>query len=122
MKFGIGQPVPRKEDPRLLTGKGRFVDDVELARMSFGYVLRSPHAHARILGIDASPALDRDGFGVVYTAQDLGDYWAPVPIVVPPPPIAGLKFIKRTQVPLAKDQVNYVGEPVAIVIAELTRK
>ena len=114
----FGASVERREDAPLLSGQALFVDDVALPEMLHATMVRSPHAHPRILGIHDSPALDRDGFGVVYTAQDLGDYWAPVPIVVPPPPIAGLKFIKRTQVPLAKDQVNYVGEPVAIVIAE----
>ena len=70
MKFGIGQPVPRKEDPRLLTGKGRFVDDVELARISYGYVLRSPHAHAAITSMDTSNAKAAPGVLQVLTGDD----------------------------------------------------
>ena len=55
-KFGIGQAVPRFEDPRLVRGGGRYVDDMVLPRMAFGCVLRSPHAHARIRAIDAGKA------------------------------------------------------------------
>ena len=80
--------------------------------------VRSPHAHARIGSIDVSAALARDGVVAVYTADDLGDYWQPGPLLVPPPPIEGAVFNQRTQVPLAKDKVRHVGEPVAVVIAE----
>ena len=114
----FGASVRRREDEPLLTGQALFVDDVSLPEMLHAAMVRSPFAHARILRIDASAALDREGLGAVYTAEDLGDYWAPVPIIVPPPPIAGMQFNTRTQVPLAKDKVRYVGEPVAIVIAE----
>ena len=55
-KFAVGQPVSRFEDPRLLRGGGRYVDDLALPRMAFGYVLRSPHAHARIRSIDTERA------------------------------------------------------------------
>ena len=55
-EFALGQPVPRFEDPRLLRGGGRYVDDMVLPRMAFGHVLRSPHAHARIRAIDTSRA------------------------------------------------------------------
>ena len=54
----------------------------------------------------------------VYTAADLGDYWQPGPLLVPPPPVAGLVFHECTQVPLAKDKVRHVGEPMAMVVAE----
>jgi carbon-monoxide dehydrogenase large subunit len=80
--------------------------------------LRSPFAHARIGRIDVTAALKRLGVIAVYTAHDLGDYWQPGPLLVPPPPIAGLIFHQRTQMPLAKDKVRHVGEPIAIVIAE----
>jgi carbon-monoxide dehydrogenase large subunit len=80
--------------------------------------LRSPVAHARIKKIDISKALARPGVVAAYTANDLGDYWKPGPLLVPPPPIAGLIFNLRTQVPLAKDKVRHVGEPLAIVFAE----
>ena len=60
-EFAVGQPVPRFEDPRLLRGGGRYVDDMVLPRMAFGHVLRSPHAHARVRGIDASRARRASG-------------------------------------------------------------
>ena len=80
--------------------------------------LRSSVAHARIQRIDVAAARRRPGVVAVYTAGDLGDYWRPGPLLVPPPPIAGLVFNQRTQVPLAKDKVRHVGEPLAIVLAE----
>src|SRR5438876_1202890 len=80
--------------------------------------LRSQHAHARLTSVDASAARGRPGVVAVYTAADLGDYWRPGPLLVPPPPIAGLVFNPCTQVPLAKDKVRHVGEAVAMVVAE----
>src|ERR1700734_2218257 len=59
----------------------------------------------------------RPGVVAVYTADDLGDYWQPGPLLVPPPPIAGITFNQRTQVPLAKGKIRHVGEPLAAVIA-----
>jgi carbon-monoxide dehydrogenase large subunit len=114
----FGAPVPRNEDARLLTGGALFVDDVELPGMLHAAFVRSPHAHARIRGIDVSSARGHEGVLAVYTAQDLGDYWKPGPLLVPPPPIEGAIFNERTQVPLAKDKVRHAGEPVALVIAE----
>ena len=72
-KFGIGQPVRRVEDPRLVTGGGRYTDDIDLPGQAYGYVLRSPHAHARIRGIDLSAAKATPGVLAVYTAADMGD-------------------------------------------------
>ncbi len=114
----FGARVQRNEDERLLTGRALFVDDVELPGMLHAAFLRSPHAHARIRAIDVSAALRRDGVVAVYTAADLGDYWRPGPLLVPPPPIAGSVFNERTQVPLAKGKVRHAGEPVALVIAD----
>jgi carbon-monoxide dehydrogenase large subunit len=114
----FGQPVTRNEDGRLLTGRALFVDDVELPGMLHAALVRSPHAHARIRGIDVSAARAREGVVAVYTAQDLGEYWKPGPLLVPPPPIQGAVFNERTQVPLAKDKVRHAGEPVALVLAE----
>ena len=114
----IGRPVPRNEDNRLLRGKGLFVDDIELPGMLHATFLRGTYAHARIAGIDTSAAKRRAGVIAVYTARDLGDYWAPGPLLVEPPPIEGIVFNVRTQVPLAKEMVRHVGEPVAIIIAE----
>ncbi len=114
----FGERVQRNEDERLLTGRALFVDDVELPGMLHAAFLRSPHAHARIRSIDVTAALRREGVVAVYTAADLGDYWRPGPLLVPPPPIDGAVFNERTQVPLAKDKVRHAGEPVALVIAD----
>jgi aerobic carbon-monoxide dehydrogenase large subunit len=114
----FGARVQRNEDERLLTGRALFVDDVELPGMLHAAFLRSPHAHARIRAIDVSASLRCEGVVAVYTAADLGDYWRPGPLLVPPPPIAGSVFNERTQVPLAKDKVRHAGEPVALVIAD----
>jgi carbon-monoxide dehydrogenase large subunit len=114
----FGQPVKRNEDRRLLTGQALFIDDVELPGMLHVAFLRSQVAHAKILRVDVSKALQRPGVVAAYTANDLGDYWRPGPLLVPPPPIAGIVFNERTQVPLAKHKIRHVGEPLAIVIAE----
>jgi aerobic carbon-monoxide dehydrogenase large subunit len=114
----FGAPVTRNEDARLLSGRALFVDDVELPGMLYAAFLRSNVAHARINFIDVSAAKARDGVVAVYTADDLGDYWAPGPLLVPPPPIKDATFNQRTQVPLAKDKVRHVGEPLAVVLAE----
>jgi carbon-monoxide dehydrogenase large subunit len=113
----FGAPIKRNEDRRLLTGQALFVDDVELPGMLHAAFLRSQVAHARIRHIDASAARERQGVVAVYTAGDLGAYWQPGPLLVPPPPIDGITFNLRTQVPLAKDKVRHVGEPIAVVFA-----
>ena len=114
----FGAPVKRNEDHRLLTGQSLFIDDVELTGMLHVAFLRSQVAHARISSIDVSMALKRRGVVAAYTADDLGAYWKPGPLLVPPPPIAGIVFNQRTQVPLAKDKIRHVGEPIAIIVAE----
>jgi len=114
----FGEPVKRNEDRRLLTGQARFIDDIELPGLLHAAFLRSQVAHARILRIDVSRALQRPGVIATYVADDLGDYWKPGPLLVPPPPIAGAIFHARTQVPLAREKVRHVGEPLVIVIAE----
>jgi len=114
----FGAPVTRNEDARLLSGRALFVDDVELPGMLYAAFLRSNVAHARIKSIDVSAARAHEGVVAVYTADDLGDYWAPGPLLVPPPPIKGISFNQRTQVPLAKDKVRHVGEPLAVVLAQ----
>src|SRR5512132_4140697 len=115
----FGERVMRNEDPRLLTGQALFVDDVDLPGMLHVAFLRSALAHARIRGIDVSRAREHPGVAAVYTADDLGDYWQPGPLLVPPPPVKKLlQFNERVQVPLAKDKVRHVGEPVVMVVAE----
>jgi carbon-monoxide dehydrogenase large subunit len=114
----IGERVLRNEDARLLTGRALFVDDVQLPGMLHVAFVRSMYAHARIRGVDADAARQRPGVVAVYTAADLGAYWMPGPLLVPPPPIPHLVFHPRTQVPLAKDKARHVGEPIAMVVAE----
>lgn len=115
---GFGKPLTRNEDPRLLRGEALFVDDVQLPGMLHAAFLRSPHAHARLLSIDTTAAKARAGVHAVITADDLGDYWKPGPLLVPPPPIEGMIFRQRCQVPLAKGIVRHLGEPIAMVLAE----
>ena len=114
----FGERIKRNEDPRLLTGQGLYVDDVDLPHMLHAAFVRSPYAHARINSIDVSTALERAGVVAIYTAQDLGDYWKPGPLLVSPPPVKNIVFHERTQVPLAKDKVKFAGEPVVMVLAE----
>jgi carbon-monoxide dehydrogenase large subunit len=119
LKFGIGQPVHRKEDPRLLRGEGRYADDVDLPGQACARVVRSPHAHGRLRGIDVAAAMAVPGVLAVYTAADFAraGYGAIVcklplknvdgsPLFAPPRPI------------FATDRVRYVGEPIAMVVAE----
>ena len=114
----FGAPIKRNEDRKLLTGQALFVDDVELPGMLHAAFLRSQVAHGRIKRIDVSRAKQRPGVVAVYTADDYGAYWQHGPLLVPPPPIPGSVFNQRTQVPLARDKVRHVGEPLAVVVAE----
>jgi carbon-monoxide dehydrogenase large subunit len=118
-EFAIGQPVPRFEDPRLVKGGGRYVADMVFPGMAFGYVLRSPHAHARIRSIDTTRAKAAPGVLAVYTgadykAADFGDL--PVP--------GGLKRRDggpgyRPRYPaLVEDRARMIGDYVAFVVAE----
>ena len=114
----FGQPIKRNEDPRLLTGRALFTDDVQLEGMLHAAFLRSDLAHARIRSTDVGVARERAGVVAVYTADDLGEFWQPGPLLVPPPPVEQLEFHQRTQVPLAKEKVRHAGEAVAMVVAE----
>src|SRR3990167_6727855 len=114
----VGKRIPRNEDARLLTGRALFVDDVRMPGMLHAAFVRSDHAHGRLRSVDVESARARPGVVAVYTAEDLGDYWQPAPLLVPPPPVPGLVFHACTQVPLARDKVRHVGEPLAMVVAE----
>ncbi|MCO6453333.1 MAG: xanthine dehydrogenase family protein molybdopterin-binding subunit [Caldilineales bacterium] len=114
----FGQRITRNEDPMLLTGQALFTDDVHLPGMLHAAFVRSDHAHARILNIDTSYAREIPGVVAIYTAEDLSDYWKPGPLLVSPPPIPDIVFHARTQVPLAKGKVRYVGEAIVMVVAE----
>jgi carbon-monoxide dehydrogenase large subunit len=113
------QPILRNEDPRLLTGKAKFIDDITLPGMLHATFLRSDFASAKINKIDVSAAKNHPGVVAVYIAADFGDYWKPGPLQVPPPSvIKGSLFNARTLIPIAKDRVRFSGEPLAVVIAE----
>jgi carbon-monoxide dehydrogenase large subunit len=114
----FGEPIKRNEDPRLLKGQALFVDDVHLPGMLHVAFLRSIFVHARIKSVDVSAAQERPGVVAVFTAEDLGDYWQPGPLLVPPPPIERLTFHERTQVPLVKDKIRHEGEAIAVIVAE----
>lgn len=124
---GIGKPVPRKEDERLVTGRGRYSDDVSLPGQAHACLVRSPHAHARILGIDATDALKMPDVIAVLTGRDaVADGLRPIPHrPVPTNPHEvplrsrdGSAFFIAPHVPLPADRARFVGEPVAVVIAE----
>ena len=110
----IGAPVRRREDFRLLTGRATFTDDIKLPQMLHAALLRSPHAHARILSIDASRAQAMPGVVAVFTFQDITPIAKPIPMRLYRLP--GLE--RFLQYPLARDKVRYVGEAVAVVVAD----
>jgi len=109
----IGARIPRREDPRLLRGQGRYLDDLGHTALAAAFV-RSPHAHARVVDIDVTGALDVQGVVAVYTYDDLdGRVGEPLPVLIPHPAL----HAPRTGYPLARDEVNYAGEPVVMVVA-----
>jgi carbon-monoxide dehydrogenase large subunit len=109
----IGQPAIRREDPPLITGRGRFTDDVALPGMLHAFVVRSPVAHARITAVDMSAAREAPGVAAVFTAADLEG-------VGPLPGAEGLPPDSRNTVfpVLATEKVLWAGQPVALVVAE----
>lgn len=111
----IGEGLKRFEDPRLLRGEGSFVDDMKLPGMLHAYFVRSPHAHARILSVDASAARNQPGVVAVLTSQDTKG----VIKDIPPRYTKELEGVKVPEHPaLAGDKACYVGQPVAVVVAE----
>ncbi|WP_376094944.1 xanthine dehydrogenase family protein molybdopterin-binding subunit [Roseomonas sp. CCTCC AB2023176] len=122
-KFGLSQPLRRIEDPRLLVGGGRYTDDLAAqgaeAGAAIGYVLRSPHAHARITGIDTTDAKSMPGVLAVITAADwkeegLGE----IPCMVPLKNKDGSDRGQTPRLALADGEVRHVGDPVAFIVAE----
>ena len=109
----FGERVERREDDRLLLGQGRYTDDFEPYAAHAAFV-RSEHAHARIADIDVSGALEVDGVHAVYTYEDLeGRFADPLPLIIPHEAIED----GRTQYALARDEVRYAGETIAMVVA-----
>jgi carbon-monoxide dehydrogenase large subunit len=118
MQFGLGQPVRRKEDPRFLTGRGAYVDDLPLPGALHAVVLRSPHAHARILRADATAARAMPGVALVYTGADVADRLAPLGGELPLTQTDGRPAAPATLPHLATDRALWAGQPVAFVVAE----
>jgi carbon-monoxide dehydrogenase large subunit len=113
----MGQPVKRREDPRLITGTSQYVDDINLAGMLHLTFVRSPHGHAKVNGIDTAEALKVPGVVAIVTAKDLeGLVTGPLPYEFGFEPFQNVHNMERG--PLATDKVRYVGDPVAAVIAE----
>ncbi|PRY47794.1 CO/xanthine dehydrogenase Mo-binding subunit [Geodermatophilus tzadiensis] len=109
----FGEPVRRREDARLITGRGRYLDDIGAGALAAAFV-RSPHAHARITDIDVEAALDVEGLVAIYTYEDLtGPMAEPLPVLIPHPQL----HAPRTGYPLADGVVHHVGEPVVMVVA-----
>ncbi|HET7386687.1 MAG TPA: aerobic carbon-monoxide dehydrogenase large subunit [Nocardioidaceae bacterium] len=116
----VGERVPRSEDPRLVTGRGRFLDDLGHDALEAAF-LRSPHAHARIRDIDIGDALDVEGLVAIYTYDDLAADAAEhgtrvadaLPLLIPHPALTH----GRTPYALAKEEVNHVGEAIVMVVA-----
>ena len=110
----FGSSIKRREDPRMITGRGVYTDDVKLPGQTYAAFVRSPHAHARVRRVDLSPAKRVPGVVAAYTGQDMAAGgvgplpcgWLLPELKVPP------------HMPLAGDAARYVGDPVAIVIAE----
>ena len=119
MKFAIGQPVPRAEDPRHLTGGGRFTDDTSIAGQAHARFVRSPIAHGEIRAIDTSAAAAMPGVLAIYTGTDLNDDGiGHIPSALPLKNRDGSPYIVPPRPALAVGRVRHVGDAVAVVIAE----
>jgi len=118
-KYGVGQPVRRKEDDTLVRGKGKYTDDFSLPGQAFAWMVRSSHAHGIIKGIDASAAKAMPGVLGVWTAADLASAnYKPFVCGLPLKNRDGSPLLQTNRMPLATDKVRFVGDPVAFVVAE----
>ncbi len=118
-KFGVGQAVTRVEDQALLVGGGRYTDDLSVPGMAHAYILRSPHANARILSVDADDAKAEAGVITVLTGADVAaDGLGDMPCSIPMTNRDGTERGDTPHPILARDHVRHVGDPVAIVVAD----
>ena len=118
-KFGIGQTATRYEDDRLLSGEGRYVEDVYIEGQCYAAFVRSPHAHAKITSIDTADASSLPGVLAIYTVADLkAEGIGDIPCMAPASNKDGSNCIMPPRPALAEDRVRYVGDAVAVVIAE----
>ncbi len=119
VKFGVGQGVPRWEDPRLLRGGGRYSDDINRHGQAYGHVVRSTHAHATINSIDAAAARAAPGVLAVYTGEDYAaSGLGPIPCAVPRQKPDGSPMFTPPNMALRTGRVRLVGDYVAFVVAE----
>lgn len=109
----IGQRLKRREDPRFITGQGRYVEDIVLPGMLYAAILRSPFAHARIRSIDTSAAASRPGVVAIFTGHDID-----LPALPYAWQAAGVANNINTPTVLAKDEVHWIGDPIAVAVAE----
>ena len=117
--FGAGQPVPRTEDPRLLTGRGRYTADISLPGEVHAVFLRSPHAHAEIVGIDVLAAREVPGVLAVYTGADVAaDGLGDIPCLIDVSGRDGKRLPSPGRPLIAHDRVLFVGDTVAMIVAE----
>jgi aerobic carbon-monoxide dehydrogenase large subunit len=118
-QFGIGQPVRRVEDRRFITGRGSYLDDINLLCQSYAFMLRSPHAHARIRGINSAAALAGPGVVAVLTGEDLAhDGIGTIPCLSTVSNRDGSSSVLPPHPAIALDRVRHVGDTVAMVVAE----
>ena len=118
-KFGVGQPVLRKEDDTLVRGKGKYTDDFDLPGQAYAWIVRSSHAHGIIKGIDTSAAKTMPGVLGVWTGADLASAgYGPYTCGLPLKNRDGTPLLQTNRTALMSDKVRYVGDPVAFVVAE----
>jgi carbon-monoxide dehydrogenase large subunit len=110
----VGQSLRRKEDPRMVRGRARYIDDIVVPGMLHAAIVRSPEAHANIASIDTSAAAARDDVIAVFTAEDLVDDFAMGMVMAWSPP--GVEINTPENWPLKRGQVKHVGDPVAVVV------
>jgi carbon-monoxide dehydrogenase large subunit len=118
-EYALGQAVPRFEDPRLLRGGGRYLDDIVLPNMAHGYVFRSPHAHAKITSLDVSAAREADGVLLVLTGEDwAASGYGDLPTAKGRKRRDGTPMYRPHFPALVRDRVRYVGDPIVFIVAE----
>src|SRR4029077_15993059 len=118
-QFGIGQPVRRVEDRRFIAGRGRYLDDINRPRQAYAFMLRSPHAHARIRAIETTAAASAPGVLAVYTGDDLAsDGLGTIPCLSAVTTGDGSPSVIPPHPAIARDRVRHVGDTVAMVVAE----
>src|SRR6266404_3397338 len=118
-QFGIGQPVRRVEDRRFITGRGRYLDDLNRPRQAYAFMLRSPHAHARIRAVDTAAAMSAPGVLAVYTEEHLArDGLGTIPCLSAVTNRDGSPSATPPHPAIARDRVRHAGDTVAMVVAE----